>query len=195
MSAFVLALHLLGSASTAPNSPIEAASLFDRGVTWDQFLRSVKVQEPLWQANASWTEISPELVERLKRVSSGLRILIVTEDWCADSVHSVPYIARLAARVRIDLRIVDRTIGKPVMSRYRTPDGRGATPVVVLIRNDRDSGAWVERPAALQAWFVAMRSQHDSQRLARKEEWYTRDRGDSTLAEIVALAEKAGGGR
>src|SRR5580704_16580941 len=113
MRAVVVALSLFGCAFAAPISTIEAASLFDRGVTWEQFLRSVKVQERRWRTNASWTEIPSELVERLKRVSSGLRILIVTEDWCADSVHTVPYIARLAERARIDLRIVDRTIGKP----------------------------------------------------------------------------------
>jgi hypothetical protein len=195
MRPFILALYLLGFSSTTPTSVVEGASLFDYGVTWEQFLRSVRVQRHLWQDTASRTEVPPEFVERLKRVSSGLRILIVTEDWCADSVHTVPYIARLAERVGIGLRIVDRTTGKPVMSRYRTLDHRVATPLVLLIRNERDVGAWVERPMALQSWFLAMRSQHDSQRLARKEEWYTRDRGDSTLAEIVALAEKAGGGR
>jgi hypothetical protein len=195
MRSFIIALYLLGLSSRPQLSSVERASLFDQGVTWEQFLKSVRIQRRLWQDIASRTEIPPEFVDRLKRVSSGLRILIVTEDWCSDSVHTVPYIARLAERVGIGLRIVDRTIGKPVMSRYRTLDHRVATPLVLLIRNDRDAGAWVERPSALQAWFLAMRSQHDSQRLARKEEWYIRDRGESTLAEIVTLAEKAGGGR
>jgi len=191
MKPFVLVLYLLGLGSTPPTSLAEGAVLFVHGVTWEQFLRSVRVQRRLWEDTAARTEISPEFVERLKRVSSGLRILIVTEDWCSDSVHTVPYVARLAERAGIDLRIVDRTIGKPIMSRHRTLDHRVATPVVLLIRNDRDAGAWVERPSALQASFLAMRNQHDSQRLTRKEEWYVRDRGDSTLAEIVALAERA----
>jgi hypothetical protein len=192
MKPFVLALCLLELGSMPPISAAEAASLFDQGVTWDQFLRSVRAQKGLWQDTAARTVMPPGFAERLKRVSSGLSMLVVTEDWCSDSVQTVPYIASLAARVRVDLRIVDRTIGKPVMIRYPTPDHRLATPVIVVIRDGRDVGAWIERPAPLQAWFLAMRRQHDSQRLARKEEWYLQDRGHSALSEIVDLAEKTG---
>jgi hypothetical protein len=75
-------------------------------------------------------------VTRLKRVRGGLRVLIVAEDRCADSVHTVPYIANLAAAAGVDLRIVDRAAGEPIMSAHRTRDGRP-----VHTRADHESSA------------------------------------------------------
>ncbi len=41
------------------------------------------------------------------------------------------------------------------MEAHRTPDGRAATPTVaVLDEEGRLLGAWVERPSALQAWYL-----------------------------------------
>ena len=53
--------------------------------------------------------VPSDVVERFRRVSGGLRILVVAEDWCPDSVNAVPYIAGLASSASVPLRIVDRT--------------------------------------------------------------------------------------
>jgi len=76
------------------------------------------------------------------------------------------------------------------MKRHQAPGGRTATPVVVLVRNGRDVGAWVERPAVLQKLFLSMTSDHENaRRLAQRQSWYDLDRGRTTLEELVALAE------
>jgi hypothetical protein len=74
------------------------------------------------------------VVERFRRVGGDLRLLIVAEDWCPDSVHTVPYVAALAAQAGVDMRIVDRGSGAAMMKRHPAPDGRGVTPIVVLLR-------------------------------------------------------------
>jgi hypothetical protein len=131
----------------------------------------------------------PDAVNRLKRVREGLRVLIVAEDSCPDSVHTVPYIANVAAAAGVDVRIVDLAAGESLTSAHRTRDGRPVTPIVVLLRNDRDVGAWVERPAALQQLFFAMASTPESaHQFAERATWYDKDRGRTTIAEFVALA-------
>ena len=145
----------------------------------------------MWLTNASRTDIAPADVERLKRVRSGLRLLVVAEDWCPDSVHTVPYIANLAAAAGVEVRIVDRRAGNSLMAQHRTRDGRTVTPTVVLLRNDRDVGAWVERPAVLQALFFSMATDPESARqFADRTSWYERDRGRTTIGEVIALAEQ-----
>ena len=65
---------------------------------------------------------------------------------------------------------------------------------VVLLRDGREVAAWTERPAVLQAWMLgpgAALAQADRQ--TRKLSWYEWNRGDDTLADIVALAEKTSG--
>jgi hypothetical protein len=191
VSSLFVALQLFGVLGAAPRVAADAASLFDRGVTWERFFNSVRRQKDVWQRNAATAEVPADLAARLSRVRAGLRMLVVTEDWCSDSVNTVPYIAKLSERVGIELRIVDRVVGAPLLNQYRTLDQRIATPLVVWIRDGHDAGAWVERPTALQKLFVAMRNAHDNERLVRKEEWYRQDRGQSTLTEIVALLERA----
>jgi hypothetical protein len=97
----------------------------------------------------------------------------------------------LGLLAEVDVRILDRTAGLPLMQRHRTPDGRTATPTVVLMRNGRDAGAWVERPLVLQHLFLSMQANPEAgQRLAQRQTWYDSDHGATTLSEIVALAEQ-----
>jgi hypothetical protein len=174
-----------------PAAQSGAAALFERGITWTQFLDRADSRRELWRTNAARDGIRPDLLARARESGAGLRVLIVAEAACSDSVHTVPFIANLAAQAGLDLRIVGRDAGRAVLERYRTPDGRGATPTVVLLRGDREVGAWVERPAALQDWYIAMKDLDTRERVDRKMSWYEWDRGDSTLVEIVALLEQA----
>jgi thioredoxin family protein len=186
----IICLLLLAGLRPAPDVQT-AASLFDRGLTWQQFLSGVMVQRDLWLKNAAAADLPPGLSERLTRVSQGLRLVIVAEDSCTDSVNTVPYIARLASSAHLDVRIIDRTLGEPLMKRHHAPGGRTATPVVVLVRNGRDVGAWVERPAVLQQLFLSITANPENgRRLAQRQSWYDHDRGRTTLKELVALAER-----
>lgn len=191
---FLLLIALALNPSIGQQS--DAARLFDGGVTWEQFLDDARARRDVWQANAGRTAFDAGLVERLRRAADGLTVLAIAVDTCSDSVHTIPYIANLAAQAGVPLRIIDPTAGASILERYRTPDDRGATPTVVLIRGGREVGAWVERPEPLQSWFLSMGHLGQRDRLARKMSWYEWDRGDTTLEEFVALAEStAPGGR
>jgi len=60
---------------------------------------------------------------------------------------------------------------------------------VVLLRGGRDVGAWVERPEALQSWYIRATDVPTSERVERKMSWYEWDRGDSTLSDFLAVVE------
>jgi hypothetical protein len=190
----VLLVFAVYACVQAASEPMQPGRLFDSGLTFAQFIDRATIQRDAWLENASRTDVPHDAVNRLKRVRNGLRVLIVAEDWCADSVHTVPYIANLAAAAGVDLRIVGRAAGAAIMSAHRTRDGRPVTPIVVLLRHDHDVGAWVERPAALQQMFFAMATNPDAARqFAERATWYDEDRGRTTIAELVALAERTAG--
>ena len=132
------------------------------------------------------------MVARFKHAGDGLRILVVAEDWCPDSVNALPYVAALASSAAVPLRIVDRKVGEPLMNRHRTPDGRIATPTVVLLRNGHEVDAWVERPGLVQRWFLSMATNPESaRRFGERQSWYESDHGHTVLAEVIALAERS----
>jgi hypothetical protein len=182
---------LLVSASTVAQAPMpSAAAIYAQGVPWDQYLAAARVQRETWLANAG-REVPAALVERMKQVREGLRVLVVTADWCTDSVHSVPYLARLASRAGVDLRVVTFQTGKPILETHRTPDARASTPTVILLRGDQEVAAWVERPAALQWWSLGIANEiSEAERKERTTSWYGWNRGTDALTEIVALAER-----
>ena len=178
----------------AGSEDVHATRLFNSGVTFAQFLEHARSTARGLAEERLENRHPPDAVVRLKRVRDGLRVLIVAEDWCADSVHTVPYIANLAAAAGVDVRIVGRAAGEPIVSAHRTRDGRPVTPIVVLLRNNRDVGAWVERPAPLQQLFFAMATNPENARqFAQRATWYDEDRGRTTIAEFVALVEQTVG--
>ena len=103
----------------------------------------------------------------------------------------MPYIAVLAREAGVPLRIVTPSVGKPIQDAFKTPDGRGATPTVAILRGDKVVAAWVERPVALQTWMIGpATSLSSADRMDRKFGWYEWDRGESTIAELVDIVER-----
>ncbi len=119
---------------------------------------------------------------------------MVAEDWCGDSVNTIPYLARLVEAVDgWDLRVIDSRRGADIMGAHRTPDGRSATPTVVLIdASDEEVGAWVERPQILQEWFLRSQDELEHDDLyAQKYKWYAEDAGEETVRELTEVARQA----
>jgi len=193
--AVIVVLTMAAFSAVAETDKAEAAAdpsvaVYAQGMTWDEFLAGAKVQRDVWLQNVG-REAPPALVERFKRAGNGLSLLIVTADWCPDSAHSVPYIAKLATEAGVEVRVVDFRTGKSIMDAHRTPDGRASTPTVILLRGDKEVASWVERPASLQWWYLGMADEtSEKELLERKMSWYDWNRGADALNEIVVLAEK-----
>ena len=187
---------VLASALAVPAGARQAspAELFDRGESWESFMSDVEARRELWRTNAERAAPAPAMVERLRAAGDGLRILAIAIDACSDSVSTLPYIAKAAAQAGVPLRIVDPTAGRHLMEAHPTPDGRAATPTILLLRGRDAAGVFVERPKILQDWMLsdAATALSQADRVSRKMSWYDWDRGDSTVAEIVALAEGDG---
>ena len=170
---------------------VNVARLFESGQTWTQFLAGVSAQRELWMKTESGVTVPADFVERGRKASPGLQLLVVAEDWCPDSAYSLPYIARLAQSAGIPLRIVGREAGEPLMRAHPTRDGRSVTPTVVMLRNGRDVGAWVERPAELQQMFLSMSTNaENARRFSQRHLWYESDGGLTVLKEVLALIEQ-----
>jgi len=170
---------------------INGPAIFDQGKPYEEFLAAANSRAEVWKGNTNRARPSTALVERLKLAGEGLRFIVVATAACSDSVHTVPYVAVLAREAGVPLRVVEPEVGKPIQDAFKTPDGRGATATVAIMRGDKIVAAWVERPVALQTWILgpgAALSQTD--RMDRKFGWYEWDRGESTIAELVDLVER-----
>jgi hypothetical protein len=185
-----------GAACTLP-VPIPSDSLratFEAGVPFATFLAGAQNRKDQWLANYGGTaSIDATLVARAAAVPGSWKLLVVSVDSCSDSVNTVPHIARLVDQLpQVEMRIVTPDQGRWVMEAHRTPDGRAATPTVILIDEQwQERGCFIERPPVLRTHMDSLPS---STRFSGKMAWYEQDAGRSTVAEIVTMLEAASRG-
>ena len=183
-----------GPLHAAPPADPDYQALYKNGITFAAFLDGARDRRDEWRQRYNDAAVTPDLVTRMRALPDRRLILAVAEDWCSDSINTVPYVARLVdgAPERLSLRIIDSKVGRPVMNANPTPDGRAATPVIVVLSEDGGVlGSWVERPSTAQRWFLEQRKtvEHDPLH-ERLMTWYAEDAGRTTLAEIAALLER-----
>ena len=165
-------------------------ALYESGTTFADFVSNATARKEQWEGNYA-LKIAPDaLVARASAAGTGWKLLVVTVPGCSDSVNIVPYVASLLDKVpSVEMRLISPSLGKAVQEAHRTPDGRAATPTFILLDADfNERGCWVERPSEL---IKLMSSGTD---FDGKMAWYDKDRGASSLEEIVQVIEAAHAG-
>jgi thioredoxin family protein len=193
-SAVALMVLALSVAPGASFTDIDFYGLLKKGIGYGDFVERATARRDEWKRNTERAQLGPGVVDRARQLAHPWYILVVAEPSCSDSVNTLPYIAKLVESVpeRFDLLIVDSTVGRTVMETYRTPDGRAATPTVVLLRKDwQGMRTWIERPAALRAWLDEQPKDFTADQLrSGKASWYATDSGKSALNELLTLMEQ-----
>lgn len=175
----------------------EFRALYLSGRSYADFLGGATRRAELWHGNTERaTEVDPDLVRRAAAVGGTWYFLAVAVDSCSDSVSTLPYLAHLVAMVPgLEMRIVDSTAGRAVMESHRTPDGRAATPTVLLLDAGFDeAGCFIERPPELQTWILENSDWSGQQVYEQKMDWYDEDAGHGTVEAFVEMLEAAAGG-
>lgn len=169
-------------------------TLFEGGKTFSEFVSKAERRKEQWEKNYSWATPPDALVARARAAAGPWKVLVVAVDGCSDSVNTIPYLAKLIEQVMgVELRIIGSDVGRAIMDAHKTPDGRGATPTVLLLDAAfAERGAWVERPSELQGWIAAQKGKmSDNDIFEKKMKWYDDDKGLKTVEEVVALMERA----
>ncbi len=183
--------------SPDPATGVNRETLYKQGIRFDQFLHQAVERREMWLQNYERATVPDRILKRARAVPGQWYLLVVAEDWCSDSANTIPYLARLVGAVgRLEMRIIDSDVGRTVMDDHRTPDGRAATPTVVLLDANFDEvGCFIERPRELQEWALEHREELDDEEFLRsKFAWYDRDSGVQTMSEVVELLEAGASG-
>lgn len=165
---------------------------FEGAQTLSDFIASAEQNRELWQSIYARAVVNDDILDVARQLPAKRHLLVLVEDWCGDAFNSVPWLARLADAVadKLELRVLGRDENLDLMDEHLSPTGGRAIPVVmVLDENFEEIGWWGSRPAELQAWVdetgVALEK---AERYHQMRLWYARDRGVSTLTEVLAIA-------
>lgn len=193
MQLFTAALVLAASIGAGAEA-VDYERLWSKATPFHSFLENVRAGQEAWRSRFANAAIEASALSEARALPGRRRILAVAEDRCSDSAWAVPYLAKLAAAVpeKLELRVIGRAEGRRIRANHLTPDGRRATPaIVVLDERSRFIGVWVERPAELQKWFVEQKGTLGRDELHEQmEKWYETDAGRSTVNEVLALLRR-----
>ena len=166
--------------------------------TFREFLEGAQKNRELWIDVARLARVRDALVERASAIPGRWHLLALVEDWCGDAVNTVPYVERLAELApNLELRVLGRDANPDLMDAHLScPHGTSRAIPVVMVLDDEfvERGWWGSRPSPLQRWVEREGLAKDKdERYRHGRSWYARDRGETTLTEIVALIERAAG--
>jgi hypothetical protein len=169
------------------------AALWDAALSYERFAAESSEHGGLWGGVYRTARVPEWAVEQAAALGVRFRLVVLAEDWCGDATNTVPVLARWAELApNIELRILRRDQHPAVMDRYLTGTAR-SIPVVVVLTEDMDElGWWGPRPRELQGWAAEQRAQGRDKKELYPEirRWYARDKGHSTLREVLAVMER-----
>ena len=157
------------------------------------FVESAEVNAELWRS-LTRRAVAPEDLVARAQVLPRRRLLAILADWCGDAVNTVPALAALVDAVpQLELRVLERDTNPDLMVAHLTGTSRSIPVVMVLDEDYVERGWWGPRPAELQRWALSpeARAMDAGERYKAVRRWYARDRGRTTLLEVLELLERS----
>ena len=129
-----------------------------------------------------------EAVEAINNIQSKQTWVLITEPWCGDAAHTVPFIVKLAELnplITLDIQIRDSE-GSEIDS-YLTNGGKAIPKLIIRDASGNDLLVWGPRPAEAQALFHKLKEQNrtfEEQKIALQQ-WYNENQGEAVQKEIA----------
>ena len=136
------------------------------------------------------TELHPELMECIKAVNKEQHWIVITEGWCGDSAHSLPFIFKLSEQnPKIHLDIILRDENLELMDQYLTNGGRSIPKLIVRDSDGNDLFEWGPRPKPIQDYVQKAKAEGiDYQDYGKVvQQMYNEDRGVTIQKEFCEL--------
>lgn len=137
--------------------------------------------------------IDPDLIDTLNDLEEPQHWIIITEPWCGDAAHNVPFLVTLAEKSpKITYEIQLRDSEPYLINEYLTNGGKSIPKLVSRDTEGVDLFTWGPRPAAAQEIFNNMKSEgavYDEITL-KLQGWYNVDKGQRVQQELLELVTR-----
>lgn len=165
---------------------------YESAPDFESYLAGVREHRSLWTGVYARVRISDEQIAAGRALTPAPKLLALSEDWCGDAANTLPVAARFAEAVGWELRALERDRNLDIMDAHLTNGRSRSIPVVIGYDSGyREIGWWGPRPHELQEWMLSEEARSmaydDRYKVARR--WYAKDRGKTTVAELLAYME------
>lgn len=132
--------------------------------------------------------LDENLVFRIRQIATPQHWIIITEPWCGDAAHIVPFLIRLAeqnSQLTYDIQLRD---SEPfLIDNYLTNGIKSIPKLIVRDKNGNDLFNWGPRPKGAQELLDKMKADNadfETTKIALQN-WYNSDKGVSLFNELI----------
>jgi hypothetical protein len=144
-----------------------------------------------WFRQQRWLKngvLNENLSAFLKNIHEPQKWIFITEPWCGDAVHILPFILKLLAdNAAIELDIQLRDSSPFTIEQYLSGKSKSIPKLIVRNKLDQDLFVWGPRPRECQKLYNELRIAGDDYEHINLslQNWYNQDKGISFQLEIL----------
>ena len=146
-----------------------------------------------WHRMNRWLKtgsLSEALMQKVKSISTPQHWILITEPWCGDAAHSVPFIELLSREnpfITLSYELRDSEPHR--IDSYLTRGGKSIPKLVIKNAEGHDLGTWGPRPAGCQEIYDRLMQEKASFDKVKEEiqHWYNNNKGVAIQEELSAL--------
>ena len=138
-------------------------------------------------------EIHLENKKTILAISEPQEWIIISEPWCGDAAHSVPFIIKLASyNPLINVQFQLRDSENSEIESYLT-NGTKSIPILIARKNGMDIFRWGPRPIPCQSFIEEFKKSNPTfdQLKEYTQKWYNKNKGIHIQNEICSLLNLA----
>ncbi|UYW01920.1 thioredoxin family protein [Flavobacterium agricola] len=158
-----------------------------------EYLNYTKLNNSRMNRWLKTAELLPELKATVQKITQPQHWILITEPWCGDAAHNVPFII-LAARENplIQLSFEMRDAAPHRIEQYLTNGGKSIPKLIIKDAAGTDLAVWGPRPAACQAVYSELKAANASfdETVTAIQNWYNADKGLATQTELLATLKQ-----
>lgn len=129
-------------------------------------------------------------VEKLKDIKSVQHWIVITEPWCGDASHIIPFIELMSRETEMITVSYELRDSQPFRIENYLTNGSKSIPVLIIQdAQGNDLAIWGPRPKECQTFFMTEKnkgSDFEALKLALQN-WYNADKGIQIQQEIINL--------
>jgi len=164
---------------------------WETGLNLDQFVLRMKHKAEDMRRRLAEVTLTPAQRGMLTGLNRAAHVLVMTEDWCGDSLMNVPILVRVVDSIPgMDMRFFIRHECADLRLYY---EERGIHTIPVFTFFDKkfeEIGTWVERPQAAHLWRQAWLARHPERDAIQCDPTLTEDERRARLQEIAQIYQK-----
>ncbi|HET9054562.1 MAG TPA: thioredoxin family protein [Cyclobacteriaceae bacterium] len=172
--------NILKKADTEQQTPYDNPDYLDyTKLNWSRMNRWLKTGK-----------LSGDLLNVIKKINTPQRWIVITEPWCGDAAHNIPFIEMAANHnPLISVSYELRDTAPFLIDQYLTNGTRSIPKLIIRNENGHDLATWGPRPVDCQKVYAALTAENASFEKVKLEiqTWYNGNKGVDVQDELRQL--------